>query len=132
MLWCQVRISHLDEEFSLTCRLVFLRVLEYYSVCFNDRVKYLRLTLQGILFLTTNRVGTMDPAFRSRIHLSLYYPRLNRVASMNLWRMNIEFVKEKYAELNKDVDIDEEEIMQFAENHYDELKNSEEQTWNGR
>lgn len=36
---------------------VFLRVLEFYS---------------GILFLTTNRVGTMDEAFKSRIHISLY------------------------------------------------------------
>jgi hypothetical protein len=36
---------------------VFLRVLEYYS---------------GILFLTTNRVGTIDEAFKSRIHISLY------------------------------------------------------------
>lgn len=41
---------------------VFLRVLEYYS---------------GILFLTTNRIGTFDPAFRSRIHMSLFYPRLS-------------------------------------------------------
>lgn len=37
---------------------VFLRVLEYYN---------------GLLFLTTNRVGTIDEAFKSRIHLSLYY-----------------------------------------------------------
>lgn len=33
---------------------VFLRVLEYYA---------------GILFLTTNRVGTFDEAFKSRIHM---------------------------------------------------------------
>lgn len=37
---------------------VFLRVLEYYN---------------GLLFLTTNRVGSIDQAFKSRIHLSLYY-----------------------------------------------------------
>lgn len=36
---------------------VFLRVLEFYA---------------GILFLTTNRVGTIDEAFKSRIHISLY------------------------------------------------------------
>ncbi|KAL7815085.1 hypothetical protein V8C44DRAFT_348631 [Trichoderma aethiopicum] len=41
---------------------VFLRVLEYYS---------------GILFLTTNRVGAIDEAFRSRIHISLHYKYLN-------------------------------------------------------
>ncbi|PTB63012.1 P-loop containing nucleoside triphosphate hydrolase protein [Trichoderma citrinoviride] len=41
---------------------VFLRVLEYYS---------------GILFLTTNRVGAIDEAFRSRIHISLNYKYLD-------------------------------------------------------
>ena len=35
---------------------VFLRQLEYYK---------------GTLFLTTNRVGDMNPAFKSRIHVSL-------------------------------------------------------------
>lgn len=37
-------------------------MLEYYS---------------GILFLTTNRVGAIDEAFRSRIHISLNYKYLN-------------------------------------------------------
>ncbi|MCJ1443334.1 MAG: hypothetical protein MMC23_003832 [Stictis urceolatum] len=37
----------------------FLRALEYYN---------------GLLFLTTNRVGSFDDAFVSRIHVSLYYP----------------------------------------------------------
>jgi hypothetical protein len=40
---------------------VFPRVLEYY---------------EGILFLTTNRVGVFDETFKSRIHLPLYYPLL--------------------------------------------------------
>lgn len=41
---------------------VFLRTLEYYA---------------GILFLTTNRVALFDDAFKSRIHMSLYYPALD-------------------------------------------------------
>jgi SpoVK/Ycf46/Vps4 family AAA+-type ATPase len=36
---------------------VFLRMLEYYK---------------GLLFLTTNRVGTFDEAFTSRVHISLF------------------------------------------------------------
>jgi hypothetical protein len=36
-----------------------LRALEFYD---------------GILFLTTNRVGSFDDAFISRIHVQLYYP----------------------------------------------------------
>ncbi|CAK7206147.1 hypothetical protein SEUCBS139899_008932 [Sporothrix eucalyptigena] len=68
---------------------VFLRVLEYYS---------------GILFLTTNRVGTLDEAFKSRIHMSLYYPPLNEKQTMQIFRMNIDRIKEidqKRQELKK-------------------------------
>ncbi|KAF4992130.1 hypothetical protein FDECE_13801 [Fusarium decemcellulare] len=50
---------------------IFLRTLEYY---------------EGILFLTTNRVKNMDPAFQSRIHMSLEYPPLDTSARQAVWR----------------------------------------------
>jgi SpoVK/Ycf46/Vps4 family AAA+-type ATPase len=50
---------------------VFLRVLEYY---------------EGILILTSNRVGTFDEAFKSRILLSLHYENLTRGQRMKIWR----------------------------------------------
>jgi SpoVK/Ycf46/Vps4 family AAA+-type ATPase len=53
-------------------RLVLLRVLEYF---------------EGILFLTTNRAETIDPAFRSRIHFTLAYPSLTVEARRGLWRV---------------------------------------------
>lgn len=49
---------------------VFLRVLEYYD---------------GILLLTTNRVGTFDEAFRSRIQLALHYETLNEKQRCQIW-----------------------------------------------
>jgi len=49
---------------------VFLRVLEYY---------------EGILVLTSNRVGTFDEAFRSRIQLALHYPTLNQFQRLRIW-----------------------------------------------
>ena len=49
---------------------IFLRTLEYY---------------EGILFLTTNRVEHMDPAFASRIHVSLEYPALDAAARAAVW-----------------------------------------------
>jgi hypothetical protein len=55
-------------------QLVLLRVLEYY---------------EGILFLTTNRVETIDHAFRSRVHLSIAYPPLSTDARRQLWRSTI-------------------------------------------
>ncbi|KAK8131641.1 ATPase family AAA domain-containing protein 3B [Apiospora sp. TS-2023a] len=51
-----------------------LRVLEYY---------------QGIMFLTTNRVDTLDHAFKSRIHLSVAYPQLSATAGRQLWKATI-------------------------------------------
>jgi hypothetical protein len=50
---------------------IFLRMLEYY---------------EGILFLTTNRVKDMDPAFQSRIHMSLEYPELDTTSRNAVWR----------------------------------------------
>ena len=49
---------------------VFLRVLEYYD---------------GILVLTSNRVGTFDEAFKSRIHLALHYDKLNKAQRRQIW-----------------------------------------------
>lgn len=49
---------------------VFLRVLEYYD---------------GIMILTTNRVGTFDEAFKSRIHLALHYRDLNEEQRLKIW-----------------------------------------------
>ncbi|KAI0437886.1 hypothetical protein F4803DRAFT_536888 [Xylaria telfairii] len=49
---------------------VFLRVLEYYD---------------GILILTSNRVGTFDEAFKSRIQLALHYKNLSEHQRTQIW-----------------------------------------------
>lgn len=54
---------------------IFLRVLEYY---------------EGTMFLTTNRVQTFDPAFQSRIHISLDYPELSVGSRMTVWKNFLE------------------------------------------
>jgi SpoVK/Ycf46/Vps4 family AAA+-type ATPase len=48
----------------------FLRAIEYY---------------EGILFLTTNRVGTFDEAFLSRINLAIYYPDFQDEERERIW-----------------------------------------------
>lgn len=48
----------------------FLRAMEYY---------------QGILFLTTNRIGTFDDAFISRIHVSIHYPGFSDADRGEVW-----------------------------------------------
>ncbi|KAJ4354145.1 uncharacterized protein N0V89_005878 [Didymosphaeria variabile] len=92
---------------------VFLRVLEYYK---------------GILILTTNRVGAFDEAFKSRIHLHLYYPALNRDQTLAIWKMNLDRV------INRKqgrVTADEQEIMRFAGAHFEQHK-KDNTRWNGR
>ncbi|CAE7031941.1 hypothetical protein CFE70_004511 [Pyrenophora teres f. teres 0-1] len=54
---------------------IFLRVLEYY---------------EGTMFLTTNRVQTFDPAFQSRIHISLDYPGLTVESRKTVWKNFLE------------------------------------------
>lgn len=49
---------------------IFLRTLEYY---------------QGILFLTTNRIGTFDEAFISRIDVPIYFPALTNEQRTRIW-----------------------------------------------
>ncbi|KAJ4355135.1 hypothetical protein N0V95_003217 [Ascochyta clinopodiicola] len=92
---------------------VFLRVLEYYK---------------GILILTTNRVGAFDEAFKSRIHLHLYYPALNRDQTLAIWKMNLDRV------INRKqgrVVADEQEVLRFAEAHFKHHEKSNTR-WNGR
>jgi len=50
---------------------VMLRLLEYYS---------------GILFLTTNRVESLDPAFQSRVTCALRYDSLSEASREEIWK----------------------------------------------
>ncbi|PMD51470.1 uncharacterized protein K444DRAFT_707852 [Hyaloscypha bicolor E] len=56
---------------TLTVESFFLQHLEYF---------------EGTIFLTTNRVECIDPAFESRIHLSLSYPELTRELRHKIWK----------------------------------------------
>ena len=92
---------------------VFLRVLEYYS---------------GILILTTNKIGHFDEAFKSRIHISLYYPPLNKRSTLKIWKMNLE----RLAKSKQTLEVDSEEIYEYARKHYRALRDSNKTNWNGR
>jgi hypothetical protein len=43
-------------------------------------------TYSGLLILTTNRIGTFDDAFMSRIHLVLHYNGLQDRGREDIWR----------------------------------------------
>ncbi|KAI1815510.1 hypothetical protein GGS20DRAFT_576164 [Poronia punctata] len=93
---------------------VFLRVLEYYS---------------GVLFLTTNRVGDFDEAFASRIHVSLYYPELGRKETLEVFKLNLKLVRDRFRSKSGELIIDDMDIGVFAQDYWD--KNPFDH-WNGR
>lgn len=78
---------------------IFLRTLEYY---------------EGILFLTTNRVRNMDPAFQSRIHISMEYPSLDKSARAQVWKNFLKSIENELSEeemgLLADVEINGRQI----------------------
>lgn len=88
---------------------MFLSALEYYS---------------GVLFLTTNRVGSFDDAFKSRIHLPLYYEPLGSRQTMEIWKVNMKRLK---ARRGNEIGFDEEDLLEYAAELFeDDLR------WNGR
>ncbi|KAK7748295.1 hypothetical protein SLS62_008756 [Diatrype stigma] len=95
---------------------VFLRELEYYS---------------GILFLTTNRVGVLDEAFKSRIHISLRYPRIQQRETRQMWENILNRIERDNETSEIKIKFDREALLDFADKHY--RKNEEAETsWNGR
>lgn len=92
---------------------VFLRVLEYFS---------------GVIILTTNRVGAFDEAFRSRIHVSLYYPKLDKPTTIQIWERSLSRLRKSSLKL----DFSEDEILKFAESHWLENEKKPSRLWNGR
>lgn len=75
------KVSHIPVCILLRCyrinilySTVFLRLLEYF---------------EGLLILTTNRIGAFDPAFKSRIHLAIKYNPLTKAFRRDLWRVFI-------------------------------------------
>jgi len=66
---------------------VFLRILEYYD---------------GILILTSNRVGMFDEAFKSRIQVALHYEKLDRSSRRKIWQNFIDMLEEDEEDVNFD------------------------------
>lgn len=92
--------------------LVFLRAFDYF---------------QGILFLTTNRVGHFDEAFISRIHVSIGYPPLNEDARNQIWNNLFEKIKDDHRKGGQEIRVEYEAKQLVRKN--EDIKALE---WNGR
>ncbi|KAJ5704061.1 hypothetical protein N7493_011199 [Penicillium malachiteum] len=101
--------------------------------CVADHTKRPLFRLHvGILFLTTNRVGQIDRAFKSRIHVSLYYPKLDKKTSIQIWKNNIVRIRKEFEAQYSDVEIRDKEIIKFAKEHFKDLNAKGLLNWNGR
>ncbi|KAI1737685.1 P-loop containing nucleoside triphosphate hydrolase protein [Xylaria scruposa] len=83
---------------------IFLRQLEYY---------------QGLMFLTTNRIDAIDPAFRSRIDLIVPYSPLDVATRKQIW---VNFIRRLPPEA---IDLQDSDIDELAKNELNgrEIKN---------
>ncbi|KAK9425272.1 putative AAA+ ATPase domain-containing protein [Seiridium unicorne] len=103
---------------------VFLRVLEYY---------------EGVLFLTTNKVGSFDEAFKSRISMALYYPPLDQRQTLAIWKTQMERTIKNSQDLAPNnalqhIVFDEADIELYAQQLWFMQQNNPQYkpVWNGR
>jgi hypothetical protein len=95
---------------------VFLRHLEYYS---------------GILFLTTNIVGVIDEAFKSRIHVALRYPSIDLDSTKKIWNNVLDRIERDNVNTDVRIEFNRATLLDFASAHY-RLHEPTDSTWNGR
>jgi hypothetical protein len=67
-------------------------------------------------------------AFKSRIHISLYYPPLGHKQTLDIWKMNLDALEKRK---QNTLYIAREKIIQFAKSHYISMRKKDMQ-WNGR
>lgn len=101
---------------------VFLRQLEYYS---------------GILFLTTNRVGEIDEAFKSRVHVALRYPKIDLPSTLKIWESTMRRLKRENQHRDIKIEFNESSLLKWATKSFQKLDShssggGESKTWNGR
>jgi hypothetical protein len=92
--------------------IVFLRALDYFS---------------GILFLTTNRVGSFDEAFMSRIHVQIGYDPLDDTAREQIWDNFFSQLEIAHEEGGREIKCD-----WAAKGYINESSEVKSLQWNGR
>ncbi|CEL11686.1 hypothetical protein ASPCAL14785 [Aspergillus calidoustus] len=91
---------------------IFLRALDYF---------------QGILFLTTNRVGSFDEAFMSRIHVQIGYDPLDEGSRQQIWDNHF-----KKLSRNREINGQEIRCSYDAKEFVRKSKDLQALKWNGR
>ncbi|CAG9977275.1 unnamed protein product [Clonostachys byssicola] len=113
--WYDIERNALVSVENNQCK-VFLRVLEYYS---------------GILFLTTNRAGVIDEAFKSRMHLYLRYPSIDLTSTKLIWGKLLDRIARENKENKIRIEFDRSALLKYASEHFESHKEKR-TTWNAR
>ncbi|KAE8340627.1 P-loop containing nucleoside triphosphate hydrolase protein [Aspergillus arachidicola] len=80
------------------------------------------------------QVCTIDEAFKSRIHISLYYPYLDLEQTEKIWEVKLDrlaTIEEEHGGGRKPLSIDRDGIVAFAKKHFTKSENGKGR-WNGR
>ncbi|KAF2873675.1 hypothetical protein BDV95DRAFT_592999 [Massariosphaeria phaeospora] len=82
---------------------------------FEDADYLLERRDKGILFMTASEGIEFDSAFKSKIHVSLYYPPLDQKRTLGIWRMNLDKIDRSNDLFSKYFDI-----MEFGKAHWED------------
>jgi hypothetical protein len=85
----------------------------------------------GILFLTTNIVGIIDEAFKSRIHVALRYDAIDLDSTGRIWSNLLDRIIKDNETSNIKIKFDRDVLLEFAQSHY-EKHEADGTTWNAR
>jgi len=105
------------------------RLAKSNSLTYLAVISYLLGTFSGVLFLTTNRIGSFDEAVMSRVHIILYYPPLNLPTTLEIFKVNMKRILKLFKTRAARVEFDEDRILEFARSYYERQESSR---WNGR
>jgi hypothetical protein len=91
---------------------------------------------KGIMILTTNRIGKLDAAVSSRIHMILHYKRLGLPQIESIFRNNIKRLQENEQQQHgisgeAPLFVLEQDVMKFAADHCNKHPKGK-GAWNGR
>jgi hypothetical protein len=77
-------------------------------------------------------VGNIDRAFKSRIHVALYYPKLNKDATYEIWKRNLKRIRADFKREGKAFIVEDKDILKYSKEHFKELRAAKFLNWNGR
>ncbi|RDW67382.1 uncharacterized protein DSM5745_09248 [Aspergillus mulundensis] len=131
----------LEESFHLSDRWGCIMLLDDVDTFLSTRTQdmsqnimatlFMQLTEKhnGLLFLTTNRVGVLDEAFQSRIHMKLYYPRFTLEQVEAVLERSLRGIQDRFHSTGTKFRAEYIEIMEFIKRA---RENKAMQSFNGR